>query len=350
MIYSELRQDPITGIWVNIAGNRSNRPDNFSMNNGKEPPPDYDSKCVLCVGNENLTPPELLAYRRDGVWWARTVPNKFPALSLDARIDEHHSTVNEGMFVRMPAYGAHEVIVETASHSQDIHMRATDQVREMLWMYRDRLVAHHSDKGLENVLIFKNKGSEAGASLEHPHSQLTASPVHMQRLDSEMQGAERYFLGQTYSERKGACVYCDMVNQELETRDRHGIASELNRVVSENIHYVAFLPFASQFPFETWIVPKTHQSDYTFISPDEVTSLAIMVKDVFRKLQKALPHFDYNMVLHTTPLNNGALEYYHWHFEITPRITKIAGFEIGSGNHINIVPPEKAAKFLNSSS
>ena len=338
MINSEFRQDPVTGIWVIISEGRRSRPDELTQSNGRKQLPSYNPDCFFCPGNEDKTPPEILAYRNGRIWWARTIPNKFPALSLEARVEGGPELTREGMFVKKPGYGMHEVIIETPSHNQDIHSRPLDQIREMLWMYRDRLMAYKNDKGLENVLIFKNKGDSGGASLEHPHSQLTASPMHMQMLDLEIQGAERYFLSKNFMGKKGQCVYCDMTDQELENA---------NRVIAENPSFVAFLPFASRFPFEAWILPKTHKSDYASISPEEATYLAMMVKDIFHRLHRTLRDPDYNMILHTTPLNSGIQEYYHWHIEVIPRLTKIAGFELGAGNNINIVAPERAAQFIN---
>lgn len=346
MAYQELRQNPITGNWVIIAEDRGKRPGVLQIN-GKKQLPAYDKDCVFCPGNEDKTPPEILAYRNGDVWWARTIPNKFPALSLEARIDGQPQMVREGMFVRMPGYGVHEVIIETPSHNQDIYDRELGQVREMLWMYRDRLTKYKNEEGLENILIFKNKGDTAAASLDHPHSQLTASPVHMQRLDLEIEGSQRYFLSENFMGKKEQCGYCDMINQEIEIKDKFGVASSVSRVIAENPYSIAFLPFASAFPFETWIMPKNHRSDYTLINPEEATQLAIITKEVFEKLHSALPNFDYNMILHTTPLNADIQKHYHWHFEIIPKLTKIGGFELGSGIFINIVAPEKAAKFMN---
>ena len=337
----QYRQDPVTSIWIIVSEGRGNRPDKFARSNGHIILPDKDPACYFCPGNESLTPPEVEAYREHNnhnVWWARTVPNKFPALSLEARIDGD-PLISDGMFVKTGGYGNHEVIIEDPLHNRDIYERPLDLIREMLWMWRDRLIENHA-KGLENVVIFKNKGEEAGQSTEHPHSQLTASFIHLQQLSKEIEGSQRYFTQGNFMDKKEQCVYCDMICQELEK----GV-----RVIAENPYFVALLPFASRVPFETWIVPRNHKSNYTLITPDEASSLANMTKEVFQKLHGTLKDFDYNMVLHSTPLNRGIQEFYHYHIEIIPRTTKIAGFEWGAGTYINPLSPERAAQHLNSS-
>lgn len=339
MVFQDYRQDPLTGIWVIISENRNKRPDEFNEFKDQKLSASYMPNCYFCPGNEDKTPPEILAYRNCNVWWARAVLNKFPALSLEAKVNGSLSLIREGMFVRAPGYGVHEVIIETQYHNQDIQDRTLEQVREMFWMYRDRLSAYKDGQGLENALIFKNKGRDGGASQEHPHSQLTASPVPMQRLNIELEGAEKYFLSENFMGKKEQCVCCDTNSQELE---------KAIRLIGENDYFIAFMPYASRFPFETWISPKKHNSNYSYITPEEATNLAIITKDVFQKLHKTLRNFDYNMILHTTPLNSSVQEFYHWHIEIIPRLTKIAGFELGSGNYINILSPERAAQFVNS--
>ncbi|MBS3101796.1 galactose-1-phosphate uridylyltransferase [Candidatus Woesearchaeota archaeon] len=340
MSQPELRQDPITGIWVIVSEGRGDRPDKFARPNGHVTLPNHDPKCYFCPGNEHLTPPEVEAYRdsnNSSVWWTRTVPNKFPALSLEARADQN-LLIKDGMFIRTGGYGNHEVIIEDPLHNRDIPERPSDLIREMWWMLRDRLTYNHS-KGLENVVVFKNKGEEAGASAEHPHSQLAASFTHLQQLSKEIEGSQRYFSLDNFMDKKRQCVYCDMVHQELEK----GV-----RIIAENPYFIAFLPFASRVPFETWLVPRNHKSDYTLITSEEATSLADVTKKVFQKLRGVLKDFDYNMVLHSTPLNTGVQESYHYHIEIIPRTTKIAGFELGAGTYINTISPERAALHLNS--
>lgn len=329
----ELRRDPVEGRWVIISTERGKRPSDF----GKEPEEEATKFCPFCAGNEDKTPPEILAYhdpgreRNKAGWWVRVVPNKFPALQIEGPLNRQ----GDGMYDKMHGLGAHEVIIETPQHTHEIPMLEDKRIEDVLWVYRDRIMDLKKDPRFAYILVFKNRGAAAGASLSHPHSQLIATPVVPKRVQEEVKGAKNYF---EYKER---CVFCDMIKQELNTT---------TRVVAENDDFLAFEPFASRFPFETWIIPKLHDSDFEDIQKHETVHLARMLKIILGKIDKVLDHPPFNYILHNSPLRENRLPHYHWHIEIMPRLTKVAGFEWGTGFYINPTPPEEAARFLRESS
>lgn len=325
----ELRKDPIIGRWVIIATERAMRPIDFITLQRES----RGGFCPFCYGNENKTPPEIFAFRKAGTkpntegWWLRVVPNKFPALKVEGDLDRR----GQGMYDLMNGIGAHEVIIETPQHDGRLGYYENRQIEEILWMYRHRVVELAKDRRFRYILLFKNKGAEAGASLDHPHSQLIAIPTVPKRVKEEIDGGRAYF------EFKERCVYCDMIKQEV---------SDGRRVIFENRGFLAFEPFASRFPFETWILPKRHESHFESIDKREIVELAQVLKGTVRKIQDCLSDPPYNYVLHTAPVNEGFMEHYHWHIEIIPKLTKVAGFEWGSGFYINPTSPEDAAEYL----
>ena len=328
----ELRKDPVVGRWVIISTERSRRPTNFT------PAPETRGSdfCPFCPGNEDKTPPEVHAVRANGGppnspgWSVRVVPNKFPALQIEGSLDRR----GEGLYDRMNGVGAHEVVIEGPRHDQNLADLPIEHIRDVLAAYRERVVDLHRDRRFRYVLIFKNHGALAGATLEHAHTQLIATPIIPKILQEELEGARRYF------ELKERCVFCDIVQQE--TAEDNG-----RRVVMTTDRFVAIEPFAPRFPFETWILPRRHDAAYqTTTDPDECLDLAHILKDTLQPLNRALDRPPYNFVIHTSPVSDGDLEYYHWHLEIMPKLTRVAGFEIGSGFYINPTPPEDAAQYL----
>jgi len=328
----ELRKDPVVGRWVIISTERSMRP----VHVAPEPTPPPAGYCPFCPGNEDKTPPEVYAVRANGAgpngadWQVRVVPNKFPALQIEGGLDRK----GEGLYDKMNGVGAHEVVIEGPEHDRDLADMPVEQIAAVLNAYRERFVDLHRDHRVRYVLIFKNHGAQAGATLEHTHTQLIATPIIPKSLQEEMDGSQRYF------ELKERCVFCDIVEQE--TDEKNG-----RRVVRETERFIAIEPFAPRFPFETWILPRRHDDSFHLVeSEDEVVELAGLLKDVLQRLNRALDRPPYNFVIHTAPVGNGVLEYYHWHLEIMPKLTRVAGFEIGSGFYINPTPPEDAAQFL----
>ncbi len=325
----ELRKDPITGRWVIISTERGKRPTSF----GPVARLEDASLCPFCPGHEEATPPEILAYRDPGTepnqpgWRLRVMPNKYPALIVEGTMNrEPH-----GIYDKMAGIGAHEVIIETPEHGLDLMDMSDEAVRDVFWAYRERMLDLERDRRFQYILVFKNHGQSAGASLEHAHSQLIATPIVPMQVAEEIAGAKRYF---DFKER---CIFCDIVRQEL---------SDQERIAADYDAFLALQPFAPRFPFETWIIPKTHQSSYLELSDAEVMVLARSVKDTLRRLKMALHNPAFNFMLHTRPVSGEYHEYYHWHIEIIPKLTQVAGFEWGSGFYINPTPPEESAQYL----
>jgi len=255
------------------------------------------------------------------------VPNKFPALKIEGNLDK----TGIGLFDKMNGIGAHEVIIETPSHEETMTTLPERKIEDILWAYRDRVIDLKKDPRFQSILIFKNEGEAAGASLEHSHSQLIALPIIPRQVAEEIEGSRVYY---NYKER---CIYCDIVRQEMYSEERS---------VVENEHFIAITPFAARFPFETWIIPKNHNSCFEEAQPWEYGSLARILKNLLLRMDRVLNVPPYNYIIHTCPLRSQMREFYHWHLELIPKLVRIAGFEWGSGFYINPTSPEEAAKFL----
>ena len=339
----ELRKDPITDRWVVISTERGRRPADFKFGEKASAAGSKVTNCPFCEGNEAKTPKEIIAYRKPGTapdtpgWLVRAMPNKFPALIIEGEVNR----TGIGIFDMMSGIGAHEVIVETPKHNEQMTDMDDIQVEKILWAYKERIRDLEKDKRFRYVLVFKNYGEEAGASLSHAHSQLIATPITPRYVKMELTNARQYFI------EKERCIFCDLIRQEL---------SYGERIITENEHFVTLAPFASRFPFETWLLPRKHYYGFTEMNDEETKQCARMLKDVLTRLKKTLYDPPYNYVVHTAPNIVcrpgrpdywGTIQYdYHWHIEIVPRLTKQAGFEWGSGMYINPTPPEEAAKYL----
>lgn len=325
----ELRKDPILGRWIIISKERGKRPTDFIV----EKSTTKAGFCPLCPGNEKTTPPEVLSYGHPGHasnspgWTLRVVPNKYPALVIEGDLDK----VGEGLYDKMNGIGAHEVIVESPNHEECFADLSLESMTQVLFAYRDRLIDLAHDSRFRYVMVFKNHGKAAGASLEHSHSQLVALPILPRMIVSELDGSMAYYR---YKER---CIFCDIIHQELR---------EATRIVCENEQFLVITPFAPRSPFEMWVLPKQHSSSYISMENHSFTLLAKVFSECLKRLNSCIPNAPYNFVLHTAPLRSHPLEYFHWHFEIVPKLTQIAGFEWGSGFYINPTPPEEAAKYL----
>ncbi|MDI6709720.1 MAG: galactose-1-phosphate uridylyltransferase [Bacillota bacterium] len=329
----EWRKDPVVNRWVVIATERAKRPTDYRCTVDELNP----QACPLCVGHEGQTPPEILAFREPGTaadregWWVRVVPNKFPAVRADERLFSWW----DGVYEAMNGVGAHEVIVETTEHVNSLATQSDKQVEEVVWAWRARLLDLRKDSRLKYILIFKNKGRVGGASLEHAHSQLIATPMVPVDIAQEVTGAEEY------RRQKGTCVYCDVIAQET---------AQDQRVVIDGERFISLAPFASRFPFEMWILPKRHQPDFGQIVEEDVRDLARILRSSLGKLAATVCDPPYNILLHTAPVNVEDTGHYHWHLEILPRLTVMAGFELGTGYFINPTPPELAARALRDAS
>ncbi len=326
---SQLRRDPITGRWIIVNISDPKKPGEFDL----KPQVKKGGVCPFCTGNEKMTPPEIEAVRAKGTksdtpgWSVRVVPNKFPALRIEGDLDKR----GIGVYDMSNGVGAHEVIIETPDHEKDMADLSPREIRNTIFKYRSRSLDLEKDPRFKYILIFKNHGESAGASLEHTHSQIVALPIVPKRVIEELKGASNYF---GYRER---CVFCDMIAQEQQDK---------LRVISENRHFIAFCPFVPRFAFETWIVPKTHNQNFKSIDDKRAGDMAATLKDTLGRLKKVLKDPPYNFIIHTAPVRDGLNEEYHWHLEIMPKLTNVAGFEWGSGFYINPTSPELAAKYL----
>ncbi|MFH1867641.1 MAG: galactose-1-phosphate uridylyltransferase [Candidatus Omnitrophota bacterium] len=334
----ELRKDPIIGRWVIIATDRAKRPNDFK--------PDAEgmaevSPCPFCAGNENLTPPEITAARHAGSkadnlgWDVRVVPSVSPVL----RIEGDPNKTPHGIYDMMNGIGAHEIIIETPEHIDRMSSLSEEQIAKVMSIYKERIIDLEKDKRFKHVIVFKNHKPAAGsAKMRHCRSQLIALPVCPKSVKGELNGAKKYF------DYKDRCVFCDIIAQEL---------SEKKRLILNIDGFVAIAPFAARFPFETWILPKKHSADFTNTEDKSMADLGKVVKEVLLRLNNLLSDPPYNYILHTAPYRRPKAGYwstidqdYHWHIEIIPRLTRVAGFEWGTGFYINPTPPEESAQFL----
>jgi len=335
----ELRKDPIIGRWVIIATERAKRPDQFTgpeiEDLGAEP-------CPFCEGNESKTPPEIYSLRpkfsprNTPGWELRVVPSIAPFLRIEGDLDRR----GKGIYDLMNGIGAHEIVVETNQHIENMSDLSEAQILKVISCYIDRMGDLEKDERFKYVLVFKNHGVESGAGkIRHSRSQLIATPVNPKRVKEELSGARAYY---DFHER---CVFCDMIKQEMASKDR---------LIADIDGYIAVAPFASRFPFEVWILPKKHSPDFTSIDMASRMGLSSIMKVVLSKLKIGLNDPPYNYVIHTAPFRRQSKGNYwksvdhdfHWHIEIMPRMTRVAGFEWGTGFYICPLAPEEAAKFL----
>lgn len=323
----EFRKDPVTGRWVIIATDRAIRPTDFARDPGTAPRFHQAPYCPFCPGNESKTPPSILEYTENGAWCLRVVSNKFPALGIEGEL----APESDGLYERMNGVGAHEVVVESPNHGKALADLLPGEVSRVFASFRDRIADLKGDSRFRCIVVFKNHGEAAGASLEHSHSQLIALPVVPKRVREGLEGSRAYWAA------NARCVYCDIVQRELASGAR---------LVAESDRFVVLSPYASRFAFETWIVPKRHASNYEGVSEEELAALGGTVKDALRRMNAVLDDPPYNLMIHSAPLADGGLEHYHWHIELIPRLSQVAGFEWGSGFFINPMPPEEAARLL----
>lgn len=303
---NELRKDCIIDRWVIVAENRGKRPHDFIQ---KQTPP-KEGTCVFCAGNEKFTPPEIARIGGPHGWEVRCFENMYPAVTTEFP----------------QAFGRHEVIVETNNHDKNLQDLPLENIRKVIDMYCIRVDEIQKMEGIEYVLIFKNHGQEAGTSVAHEHSQLIALQRIPTLVEAELSAYKKY------NNKTNRCIYCDIAAMEM--------GSE--RKIFENDKFVCFAPFASRFPFEAWLMPKRHVGSITGLGDDEKDALADSLKVILQKLSRLLSNPPYNFYLHISPKNQD----FHFHIEICPRVTKLAGFELGSEIVINTMTPEKAAGAL----
>ena len=321
----EIRKDPVFGRWVIVAAERGLRPNDFRPDQGKD-----GSNCPFCAGREESTPPTLYSLPGPGgAWRLRVVRNKYPALISGGSPENRR----EGIYEHMDALGIHEVIIETPEHGLRLEEQPGEAIADVLKTYILRVKEIKKDPGIKYVMIFKNHGRNAGASLLHPHSQLVGLPMSPIRVLQELNGAKQYFF------ENGSCVFCDIVREE---------SAFEKRIVAQNADFLAITPYASRFSFEMWILPRAHNSHFEDMPEAAAGALAGVLKTVLSKLATSLKDLSYNLIVHTMPVQEPAAENYHWHIEIMPKLSHVAGFEWGTGFYINTISPEAAAEILNS--
>ncbi len=339
---SELRHDPIARRWVVIATDRARRPSDFAFKAEQTSSLVDPSACPFCPGNERMTPPEIVALRdvggRDEKGWnVRVIPNKYPALAIEGQ----PARKGVGPYDRMHGIGAHEVIIDSPHHHVGLADQPSDQIERLVLVCQDRLADLQRDQRFKYILLFKNSGGSAGATLTHPHTQIFATPVTPRAVAVELE------VARAHHQLKERCLFCDTLDFELASGER---------IVHADEHFVVVAPYASRFPFELLLLPRVHSHHFAKMDGKLRVAFARCLKDTLARLKVALADPPYNFVLHTAP-NTEALprrahfwdtiEFdYHWHLEILPRLNPVAGFEWGTGFYINPTAPEDAAAFL----
>ncbi len=326
----ELRKDPVLGRWTIVATERVPRPADLRGPRA----PRRGGPCVFCPGYEHETPPEVLAYR-DGPtaapdspgWRVRVVPNKFPALRREGPVERR----GHGLYDLVSGVGAHEVVVESPDHDRDLGALPLPALEDVVRAYRDRLLDLRRDERLRAAMIFKTRGLAAATGLEHPHAQILATPILPTVLGEEIEQARAYH---DYRER---CLFCDIVHQELDDGRRLVLVGE---------HVLAFTPFASRAPFETWILPRRHAAAFESAWPNEQQDFARVLHAVLATLDRLLDAPPLTLLVHTAPFADAESPSFHWHVELTPHLLPGTGFARGSGLVVNPLPPEDAARFL----
>jgi len=326
----EMRRDPIVGRWVIIDSDHLKGPADFPKEDNT---PTRQAICPFCPGREYQTPDEVDAVRplksaeNTPGWSVRTVPNKFPVLTSDGNLEKE----GIGIYDQMTGIGAHEVLIESPDHDKGLTELSKEEMQSVIGQYQGRFRQLAQDSRFKYVVIFKNFGSSAGATVDHTHSQIIALPMVPKTVLEELKGAEHYH------QYRGRCVFCDIISQEYQDKER---------IVAENSSFLAFCPYAPRYAFETWIIPKGHNADFATTDEGSQVHLAQILQDVLKRLKKVLGNPSYNYYLHTAPIGYANAACYHWHIEIIPKLTRSVGFEWGTGLHIVPTFPQDSARFL----
>jgi UDPglucose--hexose-1-phosphate uridylyltransferase len=347
----EIRINPIIpSESVLVATARGMRP-----KKAEEPAPrdtrHHVETCPFCTGNEDMTPPEIARFPKQGPWDIRIVENLYPVLGDD----REHPSFSFGLQQTIDGYGRHEVIVDHNNHGIAIHEMSEQHLAMLFNTYQERMEQlYQSDKRLQYVLAFKNFGPAAGASIPHTHSQLIAMPVIPENVQIEAENSLNFY------EKHHRCIYCSLIDEALTFEatiyDRE--SGEIRRkidvgqyVVDRGKRFIAIKPFASRYEWEIHILPLTHQADFLRVQPDDLADFARVFRRAMARLDAVLGGVQYNYFLHTlphAPKSQDCINSYHWHLEICPRTSIPTGFELGSGLFVNTVAPEEAAERLRS--
>jgi UDPglucose--hexose-1-phosphate uridylyltransferase len=325
----ELRQNFFTKEWVIIATERAKRPEELATHRPVQQVPAFVQNCPFCAGNEDKTPPEVLRFPEStqGPWAVRVIPNKFAALSSDVQPTRNL----KHLWRRIDGFGFHEVIIDGPDHSLCMALLTDAQVANILEVFKLRYSALSMDQRVAHITLFKNHGIDAGASMQHPHSQLIATPVIPSQVRHRLNEALRHY------DEVGECMFCHMVESEI---------GEKTRVVVKSEHFVAMEVFASATPFATHIFPLRHMASFGDISTLEIADLARVLRTMLAKIYVGLENPDLNFTVRSGPAEYAGVRHFHWYISVIPRLTRTAGFELGSGMFINTVLPEAAAEFL----
>lgn len=312
---NELRSDYFLDRQVIISVGRGKRPHDY-LTMADSASSQKAQTCYFCPGNEHLTPAETSREEEGGKWALRVFPNMFPAATQEE---------GEASAQLMSAYGYHEVIVESPDHDKTVADLPVERIAQVLRVYSERVEAMLADPRVKYALVFKNHGRVAGASLAHTHSQIISVPVVPKLIRDEVEGAERYAL------RRGSCPLCDAWKEE----------STGLRAIWEDENVCAFAPYASRSPMEAWVMTKRHIQELKDLTSEEALSFAKALKLVLSRLKGGLNDASYNLYFHASPRGADL----HLHAEILPKLSILAGFELGSDIVINTMPPETAAEF-----
>ncbi|MEW6374690.1 MAG: galactose-1-phosphate uridylyltransferase [Thermodesulfobacteriota bacterium] len=323
---AELRREPVTRMWVVITTDHPKGPSDYLHFKPPYRLQETEGPCPFCPGNEEMTPQETFSLRGEKRGWSiRVIPNKFPFFHVEGEFDRRP----EGMYDVMEAIGAHEIVVEAPEHRQHLATMEPHQIERILFAYRGRLTDLEKDRRFEQFLILKNY---PGIYNRHPHSHIMAMPVIPRRIDEEIWGTRDYY------ERKERCIFCDVIKEEISMK---------KRVILETVHFLVFSPYASRYPFETWIIPKVHSPDFHHITEEQTGDLSVAIQSLFMRFYKLLSDPPYSLTFHTSPVQSRFHRpEYHWHIETRLRIGLREGFEWGTGFFVNPTPPEDASAFL----
>ena len=326
---SELRKDIITGETVIIAANRRFRPQDFKDASGNTK--SLHSSCPFCPGNEKLTPPEILTVPQENdsaAWDIRVVPNKFPMINPTLFNENHRDHANANI---QGCCGEHEVVIESPIHNESFANLSVRRITKIFQTFQSRIAAFRKNPALKSFVIFKNEGADAGASLIHPHSQVLATNFIPQRVKREFSLFRKHF-----SQNRN-CLVCGMIKNELKNDAR---------IISRQDDFVALAPFAARKPYETWILPTSHQPIFEKVGLAQLRAFSLLLKSIVVKFRELLNTPAFNFAISSPIIQSKLMNLHHWRLEIAPVTSKQGGFEWNSGIFVNSVPPEIAAKRL----
>jgi len=327
---SQMRFNPVTRDWVILAEERAGRPNDFhsSGKRPERPTEKYRDECPFCPGNEDPLVEDIDRREdEDGNWRIRVVPNKYPALRPDGSIDRK----SEGMFLSMDAAGHHEVVIDHPRHDLQPASIDRDHLAEVIRVYRDRYADLGALDYVRHITIFRNHGVRAGTSLQHPHSQIVAAPIVPPQVRMRMEDGHRFRA------EVGRCLFCEVLADERRSGER---------IVEDSGAFAGFVPFGALTPYHQWIFPERHAASFDAITDAEIDDLATVLARMLMRLREGVGDPDFNLSIRSAPTDEADVPHYHWYVAIIPRISRIAGFEMGSGIFTNPVSPETAAKRL----